>query len=139
MSESYRKLLEGPTLEEVQIISHLDDAEFDVLPFGAIRLDDKGIVTRYNLTESRFSGRDPHRVLGRNFFTEVAPCTNVREFAGRFEEGVQSGFVSAVFPYRFVLQNRSPEVTITLFYSKQIGGAWVFVREGRHTVPSPPR
>jgi chemotaxis family two-component system sensor kinase Cph1 len=135
MREPYRRLLDAPTLEDMQIVSHLGDDDFDQLPFGAIRLDEAGVVTRYNLTESRFAGRDPARVLGRNFFTEVAPCTNVREFAGRFHEGVAAGFVSVVFPYRFVLQNRSPEVVITLFYAKQLGEAWVFVREGRHVPP----
>jgi photoactive yellow protein len=124
-------LLDSPTLDQVEVVSTLSDADFDALPFGAIRLDEKGVITRYNLTEARLAGRDPKKVIGKNFFTEVAPCTNVREFAGRFEEGVKAGFVSAVFPYRFILQNRSPEVTITLFYSKKIGCAWVFVREGR--------
>lgn len=114
------------TLEE---IDRMSEGELDALPFGAIRLDKEGKILSYNMTESKLTGRDPKRVIGRNFFTDVAPCTNVQAFAGRFREGVAKGEMHIIFPYRFDFQMAPRDVTVTLFYSAQTGTAWVFVRE----------
>lgn len=117
------------TLQTLENIDRMNPEELDTLPFGAIRLDKEGKILSYNMTESKLTGRDPKRVIGRNFFTDVAPCTNVQAFAGRFREGVASGEMHIIFPYRFDFQMAPRDVTVTLFYSKQTGTAWVFVRE----------
>ena len=108
-------------------LSLLDADAIDDLPFGAIRLSAEGIILGYNRFESRLSGLEPARVIGKNFFTEVAPCTNVQEFAGRFREGVRRGDLHAVFPYTFSF---SPprQVTITMYVHKPTGNAWVLVK-----------
>jgi photoactive yellow protein len=116
-------------LQELEQITRMTETELDALPFGAIRLDKDGKVLTYNMTESKLTGRDPKRVIGRNFFTEVAPCTNVQTFAGRFHEGVRKGEMHVIFPYRFDFKMAPRDVTVTLFYSKQTESAWVFVRE----------
>lgn len=56
--------------------------ELDALPFGAVRLRGDGTVLEYNRFESELADRDPDAVVGRRFFSDVAPCTNVRELAG---------------------------------------------------------
>lgn len=117
------------TLQELENITRMDETQLDELPFGAIRLDKQGKVLSYNMTESKLTGRDPKRVIGRNFFTDVAPCTNVQGFAGRFREGVAKGDMHVIFPYRFDFQMAPRDVSVTLFYSKQSDTAWVFVRE----------
>ena len=117
------------TLQELEKITRMSEQELDGLPFGAIRLDRTGRILSYNMTESKLTGRDPRRVIGRNFFTEVAPCTNVQGFAGRFREGVAKGELHAIFPYRFDFKMAPRDVSVTLFYSKQSESAWVFVRE----------
>ncbi|MEM1205596.1 MAG: photoactive yellow protein, partial [Acidobacteriota bacterium] len=66
-------------------------------------------------------------VIGRNFFTEVAPCTNVQEFAGRFREGVAKGDLNHVFPYIFSFEMDPTQVWVRLFYSESTESAWVFV------------
>lgn len=118
------------TMQDLETIDRMSMGELDALPFGAIRLDKEGTILSYNRTESKLTGRDPQRVLGRNFFTDVAPCTNVQGFAGRFREGVAKGDMHIIFPYRFDFQMAPRDVTVTLFYSKQTETAWVFVREG---------
>lgn len=117
-------------LHDLEAIDRMSEQELDALPFGAIRLDREGKILSYNMTESKLTGRDPKRVIGRNFFTDVAPCTNVQGFAGRFREGMEKEDLHAIFPYRFDFQMAPRDVTITLFYSKQTDTAWVFVREG---------
>ena len=117
------------TLQELERVTRMAPEELDGLPFGAIRLDKSGTIISYNMTESKLTGRDPKRVIGRNFFTDVAPCTNVQSFAGRFREGVAKGDMHVIFPYRFDFEMAPRDVTVTLFYSQQTDSAWVFVRE----------
>lgn len=119
------------TLQEFERIDQMSVQELDALPFGAIRLDRDGNILTYNMTESKLTGRDPKRVVGRNFFRDVAPCTNVQAFAGRFREGVAKKEMHAIFPYRFDFEMAPRDVTVTLFYSKQTDTAWVFVREAQ--------
>jgi photoactive yellow protein len=117
------------SLKELEQIDQMSEEELDQLPFGAIRLDTTGKILSYNMTESKLTGRDPKRVIGRNFFTDVAPCTNVQAFAGKFRDGVAKGNLHTIFPYRFDFEMAPRDVTVTLFYSQQTGSAWVFVRE----------
>jgi len=117
------------TAEQLESISKMSEPELDSLPFGAIRLDAQGTILSYNHAESKLTGRDPKKVVGKNFFTEVAPCTNVQAFAGRFREGMAKKQLHAIFPYRFDFKMAPRDVTVTLFYSQQTDSAWVFVRE----------
>jgi photoactive yellow protein len=122
---------EPVSFAEIQRIDSLLPLEFDRLPFGAIKLDRNGIILSVNQTEARLSGRNLGALLGRNFFTEVAPCTNVQEFAGRFREGVENGQLHTVFPFLFDFEMEPRRVWITLFYSRDYGSAWVFTLDDR--------
>ncbi|MEM1182973.1 MAG: PAS domain-containing protein [Acidobacteriota bacterium] len=116
-----------PDWHRTEAVDELSEDEFDDLPFGAIRLDAGGVVTHYNGAEAKISGRQKGDVIGRNFFTEVAPCTDVQSFAGRFREGVEREDLNHVFPYTFDVEMRPTEVWIRLYYSKNRRTAWVFV------------
>jgi hypothetical protein len=48
-------------------------------------VDASGTILKYNATEGAITGRDPKAVLGRNFFRDVAPCTNRPAFKGVFD------------------------------------------------------
>ena len=117
------------SLQELESVDRMNEQELETLTLGAIRLDKEGRILSYNAAESRLTGRDKSKVIGRNFFTEVAPCTNVQVFAGRFREGVDKKDMHVIFPYRFDFQMAPRDVTVTLFYSKETDSAWVFVRE----------
>jgi len=58
----------------------------DTLPFGVIRVDGAGKILSYSRGEAAYSGLSPSKVIGKNFFTQVAPCTKVKEFAGELEK-----------------------------------------------------
>ncbi len=103
--------------------------EFDALHFGAIKLDQDGVILKYNAYEGKLAGRDPGEVVGKNFFTEIAPCTNVQEFAGRFREGVKTGKLYATFPYRFLFPGNYVDVEITMMSGNDGHSAWIFVKE----------
>ena len=117
------------TYHEPQRIDSLTEADFDALPFGAIKLDAEGRILKYNLYESKLAERDREEVIGQNFFTEVAPCTNVQEFAGRYRQGMASGELNTTFPYRFLFPKKIVDVEITLVLSADGQSAWVFVKE----------
>lgn len=118
-------------LQDLESITRMGEDQLDALPFGAIRLDRDGTILSFNQSEANLTGRKKEKVIGKNFFTEVAPCTNVQTFAGRFREGMAKKELHAIFPYRFDFQMAPRDVTVTLFYSKQTDSAWVFVREGQ--------
>lgn len=116
---------------EIERIERLSPEELDRLPFGAIRLDAQGNILAYNRAESALSGRGKESVLGKSFFTEVAPCTNVKSFGGKFREGVAAKRLHTVFPFIFDHEMDPRNVWVTLFYSLETDTAWVFVREDR--------
>jgi photoactive yellow protein len=66
----------------IESVATLDDATADRLPFGFIRMDAEGRIVAYNTQESALSGLSQARVLGRNSFRTIAPCTCVDEFEG---------------------------------------------------------
>jgi len=114
---------------EPQRVDSLTEDDFNALPFGAIKLDREGRILKYNLYESKLAQRDPKEVIGQNFFTEVAPCTNVQEFAGRYRQGMAEGKLNTTFPYRFLFPKRAINVEITLVLNPDGESAWVFVKE----------
>ncbi len=61
---------------------------FDAMPIGVVVLDQHGRVVHFNRTEERLARRTRDRALGRDFFSEVAPCMDVRALAGVFREGI---------------------------------------------------
>ena len=96
-----------PTLE----IVHLENinlsevlpriSDINVLPFGLVKMDLTGKVLEYNMAEAELTGTDPNWAVGKNFFDEVATCTNTPAFYGKFIEGVKKGFLNSVFNYSF--------------------------------------
>ncbi len=58
--------------------------ELDALAFGVVRMNEALEVVAYNRAEAALSGLDPAWVLGRRFFTEVAPCTNNHLVADKY-------------------------------------------------------
>jgi photoactive yellow protein len=62
---------------------------FDGLGFGVITMDRSGTVTDYNAYEARRAGLEPDRVIGRDFFVDVGPCTNNYLIAERFHDSAR--------------------------------------------------
>jgi photoactive yellow protein len=113
----------------LESVDGLVNAQLDALPFGAIQLDLEGKILRFNEYEANLSNRRAPDTVGRNFFRDVAPCTNVREFYGRFREGVERGELNATFDYRFAFRMAPRNVRVTLYYSAPTATVWVFVQE----------
>jgi photoactive yellow protein len=106
-------------------IERLDPAQLDALPFGLVAMTREGVVTHYNRRESELSGLSPQRVLGLNFFTEVAPCTNNFMVADRLRQETE---LDATLPYSFSVKLRPTPVTLRLLRSAAARSAYLLVQ-----------
>jgi photoactive yellow protein len=117
------------TTEVLERADVLTEDELDSLPVGMIQLDRNGTVLRFNQTESSLARVEKGEALGKSFFDEVAPCTKVQEFHGKFVEGVQNRNLHTVFPYQFRFRDgRQKNVVISMFYSGSTETVWVLVQ-----------
>ncbi len=108
-------------------VRFFDEVTLDELPFGVLQLDNKGKVLNYNEYESGLSGLQKRNVIGRNFFTDIAPCTDLNEFRGEFEKLVAHKRLRATFRYYFPFPRNPREVEITMIYSYRNDTVWVIV------------
>jgi len=90
----------------------------DRMQFGIIELDFSGTIIAYNMGETKVSGRNAVDMIGKNFFTDMAPCTKTPEFYGRFKAGVASGTFSARFDYLFDFEMEPRAVRVSMMSSK---------------------
>lgn len=109
------------TADASTLLDSLDHTELDALPFGVIEMDRSGTVLRYNATESRYSGLSRDRVLGRNFFRQVAPCSNNHRVAERYALPE----LDETIDYTFAL--RMKPVPVTLRMLKPVQGANMYL------------
>jgi len=98
---------------DVGVVNEMDTETLNALPYGLIVLDHEGRILFYSETEERFAGYRREEVMGQNFFADVAPCTRVKEFQGRFREYVAGRLGRVVFfDFVFHFEHGSQEVLI---------------------------
>lgn len=94
-------------------LSRLSVADIDALPFGFIGLAPDGTIRKYNRYEADLARTDPQSVLGRNFFRDLAPCTQVKEFEGRFRDfAAGAGESTLSFDFVFTFRHGAQKVRI---------------------------
>ena len=111
----------------LKTIHSINEQELDALPYGVIQLDAQGTVLRYNASEEQLSGLNKSKVIGKNFFTEIAPCTDLQEFRGRFSQGVASAELHCTFRFHFAFKHNPCDVTVTLYLNRD-QTIWVLVQ-----------
>lgn len=94
--------------------------------FGAIKLTDTGNVEFYNRYQSSLSGLSPQETLGKNFFVQVAPCTNNFMVAERFHDAVANNTaLDETLDYIFTYKLKPTKVTLRLLRQQQ--QSWICV------------
>ncbi len=109
-------------------LANLTRQEADAMPFGIVKLDENGKILLYNKYESDLAGVPVEKAEGRNFFTDVAVCTNNRLFFGRFKDGVGKGDLDISFNYVFTYKMKPTNVVVHLYHDKSSKTNWVFVK-----------
>jgi len=109
-------------------LSAISDDQLNKLAFGAIQLDGAGKILQYNATEGSITGRDPKAVIGKNFFTDVAPCTNTSAFKGVLDAGVKSGTLNTMIEYVFDYNMAPTRVKVHMKRALVGDTYWVFVK-----------
>lgn len=110
------------------VMTKLDRNEIANLPYGGVELDRNGTILFYNQAEADICSRDSRGMAGKNFFREVAPCTNRPEFRGRFDEIVAGTKSMAMFDYTFDYNMKPTRVSIQMKKSIQGDSVWIFVK-----------
>src|SRR5512133_1109646 len=105
----------------------LSAEQLEAMPFGVIELDPNGFVLRYNKAEESLSGMASPSVVGRHFFREVAPCTSVKDFEGRFHTFISSQSGPESFNFTFRFPGRTTKVSIA-FVRSEHASAFVLVK-----------
>jgi len=97
-----------------QQILVMSEAQIDAFPIGILRLDRRGNILSYNKAQAEFAHRTAATTVGLNFFRDVAPCTAVKAFQGRFNEAINSpgGSIIERFKFEFRFEWGVKEVTI---------------------------
>jgi photoactive yellow protein len=130
MSVSPRPGSSPPTVTEVlEAADSMTAEELDRLPYGIIQLDPAGRILNYNAVESRLASLTKENAIGKQFFTEIAPCTRVQEFYGRFKDGVIHEALDTSFRFHFAFKQAPRDVTVRLLYSKRTRTVWVLISD----------
>ena len=100
---------------DLERAKRLHGEDLDVLPFGVIVIDRAGIVLEYNAYEREMAHMGTRPVVGLNFFRDIAPCTAIQEFQGRFSEFLDSDQTS-IEPFEFLFPfSRGPQKVNVVF------------------------
>ena len=114
------------------LLDRLGDVSRPILDaegYGVVQVDDAGVILLYNKYESELAGIDPAFAEGRNFFTQVAPCSNNRLFFGRFKDGIAKGALDNRFKYTFTYKMKPTPVDVHLYRDDASATNWVFVKK----------
>ena len=105
-----------------------DPSRAELLPFGAIMVNQHGDVMRYNHVESGIAGRSVGEVVGKIFFNDVAPCAKGQAFYNHFFRAVADGHVNTMFDYQFDYKMQATNVRIHMKSADAARGIWIFIK-----------
>lgn len=106
----------------------LTQAQSDTCDFGIVQVDNAGKIIIYNQYEADLAGITVQSAIGKNFFTQIAPCTNNGLFFGAFKKGVAAGSLDSTFAYTFTYKMKPTNVNIHLLHDSASRTNWVFVK-----------
>lgn len=113
---------------DLEQLKEMSEDALDTLAFGVVKVDDEGVIAFYNTYESELAGVAPEQAKGRNFFTQVAPCSNSRLFYGRFKQGIARGELDVQFIYTFTYKMR-PTLVRARMYRDSAGQNWILIKK----------
>lgn len=119
-------------IEVAEILGSLENLSresADSKNYGVVKVDDAGIIQLYNKYESELAGVLVANAEGKNFFTQVAICTNNRLFYGKFKEGIGKGQLDTTFYYVFTYKMKPTNVIIRIYRDSATKTNWIFIKK----------
>jgi photoactive yellow protein len=126
MEDSFMSFVTSDILSKLGSLSKNDA---DNASFGIVQLDSQGKIMLYNRWEANFAGLQEAAVQGKNFFTEVALCTNNKLVFGRFKSGIETTSLDVEMNYTFTYKMKPTNVALHLLHDKPTGTNWIFVNK----------
>lgn len=99
------------------------------VPLGLVELDEAGTVLYYHREGNAEPGAIPAGLVGRNFFTDVAPVASERGFRDRIDSFRRAHAASQGFDYSFQGAEGGCAVRVLMARVREGGD-----REGKETV-----
>ena len=90
------------------------ETSLNMLPLGLIELDATGTVLYYKPEQRENFDTPPSEIVGRNFFTEIAPVAQAREFQDHIKDFARSHAPASSFNFTFVNDHRTLPVRVLL-------------------------
>lgn len=110
----------------LDLLEQASPEDLDAAGFGIVRMGPDGVVRAYNRAESALSGLSPDKVLGRHFFTDVAPCTNNFMVAQRF---LDQATLDQTIDYVFTFRIKPTAVRLRLLRSPATASMYLLVEK----------
>ncbi len=110
-------------------LATMSRAQLDALDFGVVKVDNTGKIELYNRYESELASIEPSKAEGKNFFKEIAPCTNNSLFYGTFKDCLAKGEMNHLFVYTFTYKMRPTNVNVHLYRDKASGKNFILVQK----------
>ncbi|MEM6932171.1 MAG: photoactive yellow protein [Pseudomonadota bacterium] len=114
--------------DDIDNILQREPGRAEKLPFGAILVDRRGQILKYNEAESYIAKRSASEVMGKNFFNDVAPCAKGKRFHGEFLKFRRNGQVDTLFDYEFDYKMERVGVKIHMKSQPDGEACWIFVK-----------
>jgi photoactive yellow protein len=108
----------------------LSKTDLDQLPFGVIKLAVDGTILKFNKHEREVAHVGDKKLVSKNFFTEVAPCTKVKAFRDRFKKFLAGKQPSDNFEFTYTFPSGAAHVFILFFRESESIGYIVSTRAG---------
>jgi len=131
MRQTGRSMAKSSFVSEnvVARLPQMSAEELNQLDFGCVQVDDQGKILQFNRYEAELSGLEPSSVIGKNYFTQVAPCTNNDIFYGTFKKGVQENDLNSLFLYTFTYKMAPTNVKVHLYRDNSSASNWIMVKK----------
>ncbi len=98
-----------------ELLNNSEDSDIDSADFGIVEVDPSGEILTYNVYESELAGVPQANAIGKNLFTEIAPCTNNFMVANKLISAAQEDqSLDETLDYVFTYKLKPTKVTLRL-------------------------
>lgn len=108
----------------LQAISNMDDTELNDCSYGVVKMSKEGVVEAVNNAELELSGLSYSSFRDKNFFTQVAPCTNNSMVAEKYRKLDE---LDQTIPYVFTYMMKPTPVHLRMLKSQADASQYLLV------------